>query len=410
MNPNVRRDLVLGGSVVAFGLGLLGFAFFAADDTFRAPRWVVAAAAAAFMFGGSIPLRTAMGAAKLRPTGMYPNLAAAAVLLVFSMIALWIIISVGPEGAAVTLDVPLPFLSDTAERWLRSILFYALFGPVTIALLVGSLLSLNAALPSLGRTAVVGLVAPVVGVMAWVAIEAYSRTVPPHPPVMTLSFDRRFPSDDYLSRRQGKEVSARPGIHGNGLFVGGNGDWIDVEMPRGFDTLHGMTLEFWMKRDSWINPYAKGAKVQTIASVDLEREYKGHMEISQIAVNLELSVPRERVGVPVAADYVFRPQARVGEVRVAPARPLSIPAQQWTHFAIVYDRFLFDTMRLYVDGKQVARGVGWGSAPGFADIRAVRIGTGTERNGAYRGMVDELKVFARPLTEDEVAASAAPRP
>jgi hypothetical protein len=89
-----------------------------------------------------------------------------------------------------------------------------------------------------------------------------------------------------------------------------------------------------------------------------------------------------------------------------PGRALSIAAQRWTHVAVVYDRFLVDRLRLYVDGKQVARAMPWGAVPGFAVIRAVRIGTASERNGAYRGMVDELKVYARALGEDEIAASA----
>jgi hypothetical protein len=407
MNPSVRRDLVLGGTVVAFGIGLLGFALFAGDDNFRAPRWVVAAAAAAFMFGGSIPLRCAAVDTSLRPSGTLANLVAAAVLLLFSLIAMWIIVSVGPEGAAVTLDVPLTFMSDGAERTLRGVIFYTLFGLIAIALFAGAMMALDVAMPFLNRTTVVAMVAPIVGLMVWVAIEIHGRTVAPHPPAIALTFDRRFPSDEYLSRHQGQEVVSRPGRRGNGLYVGGNGDWLDVEVPRGFDTAHGMTLEFWMKRDSWVNPYAKGAKYQTVASVDLEREYRGHAEIQQIAFSLELSVPRERLGAPLPEDYQFRPHARVGEVRVAPARAMSVPARQWTHVAVVYDRYLFDSMRLYVDGKEVARAVAWNAAPGFADIRAVRIGTGAERNGAFRGTVDELKVYARPLDDDEIAASVA---
>jgi hypothetical protein len=39
----------------------------------------------------------------------------------------------------------------------------------------------------------------------------------------------------------------------------------------------------------------------------------------------------------------------------------------------------------------------------------VRIGTASERNGAYRGMVDELKLYARPLSEEEIAEEAGPR-
>jgi hypothetical protein len=73
----------------------------------------------------------------------------------------------------------------------------------------------------------------------------------------------------------------------------------------------------------------------------------------------------------------------------------------------VYDRFLLDRMRLYVDGRLVARALPWSSAPGFADLRTLRLGTWVERNGAYRGMVDEVKVYARALPEQEIATSAA---
>lgn len=406
MNPNVRRDLVLGGTVVAFGIGLLAFALFGSDDNFRAPRWVVAAAAAAFLFGGSIPLRGAAAGLDLRPTGKYANLAVAGVLFVFSLIAVWIMVSVGPEGAAVTLDVPLPFISEHAERLLRACIFYGVFGAAAIAFFVGSMISLNVALPSMGRTAVLAMVAPVVGIMLWVAVSVYLKTVPPHPPVMALSFDKRFPNDGYLARPQGREISPRPGRTGTGLFVGGHGDWIDIDAPNGYDTSHGLTLSFWMKRENWVNPYGKGAAMQQVASVDVERDYRGRPELRQMAFNLELSLPKERVGAPLPEHYHFRPQVRVGDLRVSPSRSVSIPANRWTHVAIVYDRFLFDTLRLYVNGKQVARAVTWNSAPGFAGIRTLRIGTWSERNGAFRGTVDELKIYARPLGEDEIAAEA----
>ena len=68
---------------------------------------------------------------------------------------------------------------------------------------------------------------------------------------------------------------------------------------------------------------------------------------------------------------------------------------------------LIDRMRLYVDGRLVARAVAWGSDPGFADIRSMRLGTYQERNGAYRGMIDEVKLYARALSDEEIAASAA---
>ena len=413
MNANVRRDLVIGGAVVAFGLGLLAFALFASDEDFRAPRWVVAAVAISFMLGGAVPVRHAASDADLRPTSRFANLAATGILSLFALISAWIMVAVGPEG--VSLDIHLP-ISDDSERWLKSIIFYGLLGLVTALCLVGAMVAFKSALPALGRTAIVAIVAPIVGLIAWVAIEIQQRASPTMAPMMFLSFDRKFPGDEYLAHPQGKELLARPGHLGTGLFVGGNGDYLDVEAPSGFDTSHGLTLEFWMKREDWINPYLKGSKSQTVASVEVERERRGRPEVIQVGFSLELSVPRERSRERSREldrkpeNYSFRPQARIGEVRLVPSGSMKIAPERWTHVTIVYDRFLFDRMRLYLDGRLVARAVPWGRGPGFSDIRMLRIGTFSERNGAYRGMVDEVKVYARALSDDEIAASAGRQP
>jgi hypothetical protein len=174
-----------------------------------------------------------------------------------------------------------------------------------------------------------------------------------------------------------------------------------------------------MKRESWINPMAKGSRAQTIASVELERDWKGHPEIQEVAFSMELSVLREvgaprELGAPRERDrkvrpenYVFRPHARVGDVPLQPARAMAIAENRWTHVAIVYDRFVFERMRLYLDGHPVARAVPWGSSVGFADLRTIRIGTRHEQSGAFRGMVDEVKLYARVLSDEEILASAA---
>jgi hypothetical protein len=407
MNPNVRRDLIIGGAVVAFGLGLLGFALFGPDDSFRAPRWAVAAAAFAFVIGGVVPLRHAAGPG-WRPSGFVQYLSVSIVLFACFVAAAWALLAVGPEGTAITLDVPLP-VSERIERGIRNSLFYGIFGAGSVALFLASMVCLHRAVPSLGRTTFVAIVAPLVGIMVWIAYQVYRQTVPPYPPVMLLNFDERFPSNGYLSRPVG-QLLARPGIKGSGLFVGGNGDWIDIDAPAGFDTAHGLTLEMWIRRENWVNPYSKGGRVQQVAAVDLELDYKGRSEVRQIAFSLEVSLPRERIGAPLPDQYMFRPQARAGEARIAPtAGMVSIAAQRWTHIAVVYDRFLVDRLRLYVDGRQVARGMPWSAAPGLALVRGIRIGTISERNGAYRGMLDELKVYARPLSEEEIAADAGVR-
>ena len=395
MDPNVRRDLLVGGALVLVGTALLGFAFFASDEGFRAPRWVVGAIALGCAIGGGIPLYSAIDRGNLVYINAFTSLGAGVLLLILALVTAWLMIAVGPEGTSVTLDIPLP-IPERIERAIANVLFYAVLGVFLVICLVGAFLATKSLLPMLHRTAIVAMVAPIAGLVAWVAIELQHKTAPPLAPVVFLSFDRRFPSDEYLSYPHGDEVVARPGLRGMGLFIGGNEDWLDVQAPRGYDTAHGLTLAFWMKRENWVNPYVKGSRSQTIASVEVEREWKGRPEIQAIT----FSLTRDRR----PESFNFGPSARVGDVRLAPLRASNVPPGIWTHVAVVYDRFLFDRMRLYIDGKQVARAVPWGSTPGFADIRGLRIGTWAERNGAYRGMIDEVKVYARALSEDEISA------
>lgn len=409
MSPGVRRDLLLGGSVVAVGIGLFAFAIFGADEGFRAPRWVVAAVAITFIGCGAIPLRSAIEEGGIVPDNLYAHLAVAAFFAIVALAFAWMIAAVGPEG--VSLDTPLTLPRDV-ERWVKRIAFYGITGAGALGSLWIALASFGKAVPALGRTVVVAVAAPVAGLAAWVAIETRGQAIPPLAPLMYLSFDQRFPGDGYLARAFGDEIFARPGKVGTGLFIGGTGDWLDVEAPRGYDTRHGLTLEFWMKRESWVNPFLKGSKQQTVASVDLESEYRGRPEVRQMSFSMELAATTRREGEKVmrADYYVFRPSARVGDVRIAPPASVQIPANRWTHVAVVYDRLLVDRMRLYVDGELVARALPLGSAPGFADIRNVRLGTQFERNGAYRGMVDEVKVYARALSDAEIGASASGKP
>jgi len=406
MTPGARRDLVLGGALVAVGVSLFGFAIFGDDDGFRAPRWVVAAVAVSFIGSGVIPLKGRFFAGDFLPVGTYPNAAASAALAVLALASVWMMVAVGPEGVA--LDVPITLPGDF-ERGIRTVLFYGVLGCITIACLAGSLYTFGKALPALGHT-VVAVTAPMIGLLVWIAIQVrYDQASPQSSAALDVSFDKRFPGDGYLTRQHGDEIIARPGRFGAGLWVGGSGDWVEIDVPPGFDTRNGLTLELWMKREGWVNPYIKGRALQTMATVELERDYRGRPEETQVSLSMELMSTR-----PYADDrnqapdsYRFKPQARVGDVRVAPVGTVKIEANRWTHLAIVYDRFIVDRMRLYLDGHLVARSMSWNGAPGFADIRRVRLGTGYERNGAYRGMIDELKIFARPLSDDEIASESA---
>jgi hypothetical protein len=390
VNPNVRRDLITGGALVVAGVGLLAFAWFGPDEGFRAPRWIVGLIALACLLAGAIPLRDGLRGERIVGTSPVAALATAGMLAVLAIVALWVMVAVGPEGAAMTFDIPVA-VSEDAHRDVVAFLFYAVLGVVALSCVAGAagaLFTLH-----LGHTAKVTAIASVAALVVWIGLEWHARASQPMAPVLHLSFDKGFPAEGYLARPHGNEVVARPGRVGSGLFIGGDEDWLEVQAPQGFDTRQGMTLAFWMRREAWVNPYVKGAATQTVATVQLERLWRGKPEAQQVTFSFTANTAR--------------PQARVGEVRLVPSRAISIAPQRWTHVAVVYDRFLFDRMRLYVDGRRVARAAPWAAAPGFADIRSVRIGTWFERNGAYRGMVDEVKVYARALTDAEIEAEAA---
>lgn len=78
-----------------------------------------------------------------------------------------------------------------------------------------------------------------------------------------------------------------------------------------------------------------------------------------------------------------------------------IPLDAWTHVAATYDG---SVMRLFVNG--VARG----SVPKTGSLdadesAAVWIGANpNESYGPFRGLIDDVRVYGRALTEDDVAA------
>src|SRR5258708_18367302 len=195
------------------------------------------------------------------------------------------------------------------------------------------------------------MVTPLLGLARWIAIEYQREATAPRDPVVHLSFDRRFPTDNYPAHAIGRELLAQPGRKGIGLFLGGNGDFLDVDIPGSYDTAHGLSLEFWMKRENWLNPYVKGSRMQTVAVIELERERHGRPEVLQALFYLQVTQQREAAsaGARRPEDYSYRPRGRVADVELTAPRALTVPARRWPHVATVYYRFLIDPIRLYLD-------------------------------------------------------------
>lgn len=80
---------------------------------------------------------------------------------------------------------------------------------------------------------------------------------------------------------------------------------------------------------------------------------------------------------------------------------LNADAQTWYH--IIYTTEVPDAVKLYVDGELVAE-QGGGAEPELWDERRI----GSEHDGRWlNGMIDEVRIYDRALTEDEVSQNFA---
>jgi hypothetical protein len=211
-----------------------------------------------------------------------------------------------------------------------------------------------------------------------------------------LTFDRGFDDEGpyrFKAVANGNEVRLVPGRRGQALFIGGTEDWLDITMSSSFPLAGGLTLELWVKRDDWTNPYKGGSGWQTIAAV-------GNFSLSITAPGCPLHKPWALEG--LASRY--RADVKERETSRVLSPPGSVAAKRWIHAALVYDQAQ-GTLSLYQDGKlmDTARGVppvglgrGW-----------LRLGTWHKANQAFRGEIDDVVIYNYPRLPADIAADAA---
>ena len=79
--------------------------------------------------------------------------------------------------------------------------------------------------------------------------------------------------------------------------------------------------------------------------------------------------------------------------------PAALLPRTWTHLAMTWDG---TTLKTFVDGAEVAAQ----PAPGplVTSSGQLRIGGDSVRNGWFNGLIDEVRIYNRPLTATEIAA------
>lgn len=169
------------------------------------------------------------------------------------------------------------------------------------------------------------------------------------------------------------------GKFGKALSFDGVDDIVTVADSNSLDLTTGMTLEAWVKPD-----------VVTSARTVLMKERS----------------PNLSYGLYAAAD----PNGPRADGPAALDSPTSLPTGKWTHLAVTYNG---STLKIWVNGNVVASKATTASM--VAGSGPLRIGSNTLWNERFDGLIDEVRVYNRPLTEAELendmdTAVAAPLP
>jgi PKD repeat protein len=162
---------------------------------------------------------------------------------------------------------------------------------------------------------------------------------------------------------------------GRALYFSGSNSLVTVSDSSSLDLTTGMTLSAWVYPTTW----ASGWKSL------LMKESSGGLAYA-LSANSAADQPDSTL--------------RIGGYDRQLAAGSHLPSNTWTHLAATYDG---TTQRLFVNGVQV----GSRSQTGTLDVSAnpLRVGGNTVwANEYFQGLIDEVRIYNRALTQSEIAA------
>lgn len=162
------------------------------------------------------------------------------------------------------------------------------------------------------------------------------------------------------------------GRFGGALSFDGANDWVTVADDPSLDLTNKMTLE------AWVKPRALGSVWRTV----LMKEQPGGLTYALYG-ETNSGEPSGSVNVGTELD-----------TRAASELPLD----SWTHLAATYDGL---ALRLFVNGRQVSSRPVSGSLTTSANV--LRLGGNGVWDEWLRGVIDEVRVYRRVLSEGEIA-------
>jgi hypothetical protein len=160
------------------------------------------------------------------------------------------------------------------------------------------------------------------------------------------------------------------GRFGAALSFNGTSAWVTVADAASLDLTTGMTIE------AWVNP-TSGTGWRSVVL----KESSGGLAYALYSAN---SASRP-------AGYVHT------NTDVGLNGTSAVALNTWTHLALTYDGA---TMRMFVNGAQVSSRAVAGSA--IVTSGALRIGGNSVWGEYFRGVIDEVRIYNRPLTAAEI--------
>ena len=166
------------------------------------------------------------------------------------------------------------------------------------------------------------------------------------------------------------------GKYGKALSFDGTSSIVTIPDSNSLDLSSGMTIE------AWVNPTALGTDAWGWRTVVLKEQPAG------MAYALYANNGSAR---PTGQVNIGGEQSAVGLAQL----PLNI----WTHLAVTYDGA---SLRLYVNGLQVGSKTQSGPLP--VTNGSLRIGGNAVWREYFTGLIDEVRVYNRALSRDEITA------
>jgi len=163
------------------------------------------------------------------------------------------------------------------------------------------------------------------------------------------------------------------GKYGSALSFDGVNDWVTVNDSNSLDLTTGMTLA------AWVKPAALGTAWRTV----LFKEQPGNLEYGLYA-NRDNGKPNGQVFAGGSAQEVDG---------------TALTLNAWTHLAVTYDGSM---LTLWINGAQAATLLAVGNIGTSTGV--LRIGGNNIWPEWFSGLIDEVRIYNRPLSQAEIQA------